>query len=193
MDSFYSSYNFCLKKFLLFSMTLFFWYCKCNTDICTFGKLLANLKIPSQPIVPFPQWLGGKLECLSFVDCPGRQTSIKIWMKYQNNLTRLMVFQEPRLEEMWKFRDKNLKQGRDQAIWLRNDNRPIRFCGWEPICHLDLFSCPVKRNSTHLTLKYFASAIRNFALRRPIFPDFYNHFMAFSLRDFALGSLPFSR
>ena len=86
----------------------------------------------------------------------------KFWMKYQNNLTRLMVFQEPRLEEMWKFRDKNLKQGRDQAIWLRNDNRPIRFSGWEPICHLDLFSCPVtgpvKRNSTHLTLKYFASA-----------------------------------
>ena len=85
----------------------------------------------------------------------------KLWMKYQNNLTRLMVFQEPRLEEMWKFRDKNLKQGRDQAIWLRNDNRPIRFSGWEPICHLDLFSCPVtgpvKRNSTHLTLKYFAS------------------------------------
>ena len=83
-------------------------------------------------------------------------------MKYQNNLTMLMVFQEPRLEEMWKFRDKNLKQGRDQAIWLRNDNRPIRFSGWEPICHLDLFSCPVtgpvKRNSTHLTLKYFASA-----------------------------------
>ena len=86
----------------------------------------------------------------------------KFWMEYQNNLTRLMVFQEPRLEEMWKFRDKNLKQGRDQAIWLRNDNRPIRFSGWEPICHLDLFSCPVtgpvKRNSTHLTLKYFASA-----------------------------------
>ena len=52
-------------------MTLFYWYC--NTDICTFGKLLANLKIPSQPIVPFPQWLGGKLECLSFVDGPGRQ------------------------------------------------------------------------------------------------------------------------
>ena len=190
MDSFYPSYNFCLKFFLLFIMTLFYWYC--NTDICTFGKLLANLKIPSQPIVPFPQWLGGKLECLSFVDGPGRQI-YKFWMKYQNNLTRLMVFQEPRLEEMWKFRDKNLKQGRDQAIWLRNDNRPIRFCGWEPICHLDLFSCPVKRNSTHLTLKYFASAIRNFALRRPIFPDFYNHFMAFSLRDFALGSLPFSR
>ena len=71
MDSFYSSYNFCLKSILLFLMTLFYWYC--NTDICTFGKLLANLKIPSQPIVPCPQWLGGKLECLSFVDGPGRQ------------------------------------------------------------------------------------------------------------------------
>ena len=34
---------------------------------------------------------------------------------------------------------------------------------------------------------------RNFALHRPIFPDFYNHFMAFSLREFALGSLPFPR
>ena len=75
-DSFLSSNNFCLENFLLFLMTLFYWYC--NTDICTFGKLLANLKIPSQPIVPFPQWLGGKLECLSFVDGPRRQISIQI-------------------------------------------------------------------------------------------------------------------